>query len=81
MELYKDILCRILQSDSVEVTFPDLDILADLFSQTCYRTLQKIKAVLEDDSHTDAECFERIDTIIEIFEGIGCRITGRHDFG
>ena len=81
MELYHTILCHLLQNSRVEVTFPDLDLKTDLFGQTCYRTLQKIKSVLEDPTQTDTECFERIEAIMEIFASIGCQIQSRHDFG
>lgn len=81
MELYKDILCHLLQNTSIEVTFTSPDNKTDLFGEVCYRTLKKIKEVVEDATQTDAECFARMEEIIEIFESIGCRIKHRHDFG
>jgi len=81
MELYKDILCTLLQNEAVEVRFPDLALPTDFFSTVCYRALEKIKAVLEDHTLDDPECFERIEQIIGIFEDLGAKIPNRHDFG
>ena len=81
MELYKDILCTLLQNTAVEVRFPDLALPCDFFGTVCYRTLKKIKAVIEDPTLDDPECFERIEKIMEIFEELGSKIPTRHDFG
>lgn len=81
MELYKDILCTLLQSNTVEVRFPDLTLPCDFFGNICYRTLQKIKAVIEDNTLDDPECFEKIEEIMQIFEEISGKLPHRHDFG
>ena len=81
MELYKDILCRLLQNTHIEVTFQGLTPASDFLGGVCYRTLKQIKAVLEDASLNDPECFAKIEQIIEIFEEFGSRISGRHDYG
>ena len=81
MKLYKDILCTILKNEAVEVRFPDLSLSDDFFGAICYRTLKKIKTILEDKTLDDPECFEKIEEIIEIFEELGAKISGRHDFG
>ena len=81
MELYKEILCHILADTRIEISFPNMESPSDLFRDVCYRTLKKIKSVLEDETLNDPECFEKIEQIMEIFEDIGCRISGRHDFG
>ncbi|MBS5660480.1 MAG: hypothetical protein KHW79_04285 [Clostridiales bacterium] len=46
-----------------------------------YQALQKIKAVIHDDSLTDNECFMKIEEIICIFEALGSNDGTRHDFG
>ena len=82
MKLYKEILVKALQKKEVEVFFPDLDIdPAQIVEQTCYRTLEQIKAVIHDDSLDDKECFMRIDDIVRAFEEIGSGGGYRHDFG
>lgn len=52
-----------------------------LFEKECYILLEKIKAVLEDDSLDDKECFERIECLVCLFEEIGSDCGTRHDFG
>lgn len=47
----------------------------------CYKALQKIKAILEDDSLEDSECFYRIEENICVFEELGSGCDNRHDFG
>ena len=42
--------------------------------------MQKIREILEDDSLTDADCFEKIEQILCIFEE-HCIGVSRHDFG
>ena len=81
MDLYKDILMGALSKHRVEVTFPDLRIdAAQIVEGTCYRALEKIKAVIEDDSLEDAECFNRIEAIVHALEDIGSNGGSRHDF-
>ena len=81
MELYKDILCTLLQNAAVDVRFPDLALPCDFFGTVCYRTLKKIKAVIEDDTLDDPTCFSKIEEIMEIFEELCGKIPHRHDFG
>ena len=81
MELYKDILSKLLQNDAVTVKFENLTLPTDFFSAICYRTLKRIKAVIEDDSLDDPECFERIEEIMQIFEELCGKLPHRHDFG
>lgn len=53
----------------------------DLYTEMrCYEALRKIKAVLEDESLTDAACFQKIEEMINIFEEIGSDGGSRHDF-
>ncbi len=80
MELYREILCHILSKTNIEISFPNMESPSDLFRDVCYRTLKKIKSVLEDSTLDDTECFEKIEQIMEIFEDIGSRISQRHDF-
>lgn len=81
MELYKNILCTLLQNNAVEVHFPDLELSTDFFGTVCYRTLQKIKAVIEDDTINDPTCFLKIEEIMQIFEELCGKLPKRHDFG
>ena len=82
MELYKEILAQILSQQNAEIIFPDLHLDATkIMELECYKTLRKIKAVIEDDSLEDEECFKKIEEIVCIFEEMGSSGGGRHDFG
>ena len=82
MDLYKEILAHALTYGQMQIVFPEpeKDILA-IAENVCYQTLQKIKAVIEDDSLEDKECCYKIEEIICAFEDIGCVGLHRHDFG
>jgi len=47
----------------------------------CYKALLQIKDILGDGALDDAECFEKIEQIVCLFEQIGSSGNGRHDFG
>ncbi len=81
MELYKDILVKLLSHSTVEVIFPkeDKDI-ATLVESTCYKALKRIQQIIEDDTMSDPECFMKIEEIIRTLEIVGCHDGFRHDF-
>ena len=82
MELYKEILARALMCGEIQITFsgqqPDI---SKMIECKCYKALQKIKAIIEDDSLNDKECFMKIEEIICALEEIGINGGNRHDFG
>ena len=82
MELYKEIVARALARGEIQVTFsgqePDISKVAE---DTCYKALKKIKAIIEDDSQNDKECFMKIEEIVCVLEEIGTNGVNRHDFG
>ena len=82
MELYKEIFAHALTYGQIQFVFPcqENDILK-IAEKVCYQTLQKIKAIIEDDSLEDKECFYKIEEIVCALEDIGCVGLGRHDFG
>ena len=82
MELYKEILVQALSQQRAEIIFPDLRINAtQIIELECYKTLKKIKAVIEDDSLEDESCFRKIEEIVCVFEEMGSSSGERHDFG
>ena len=81
MELYNEILCYLLRKETVEIRFPELTPRHEVIESICYRTLKKIKEILQDDSLEDKECFLKIEEIICTFEKIGSSGGSRHDFG
>lgn len=83
MELFQEILCHVLADKKVQVSFSgltDTEIIK-ITELECYKALQKIKAILEDDSLEDSECFYRIEEIVCVFEDLGSGCGNRHDFG
>ena len=82
MELYRDILYRILESEEFEILLPKWKMnVEEMMEMKCYQALQEIKKILEADELDDAECFESIEKIICVFEKLGSGINERHDFG
>ena len=80
MELYKELLFQILREENVQVSFNNLN-LNELLESACYRTLCKIKNVIEDDALDDQSCFRKIEEIVCVFEDLGGSGGIRHDFG
>ena len=77
MDLYKEILSKVLEKEEIHITFTNLKMdAAEIIVTESYEALQKIKAVIEDDSLYDFECVERI---VRVFEEIGSGCI-RHDF-
>lgn len=82
MELYKEILVNVFAKNEIRVTLPELEISApEIVDMECYKALHKIKAIIEDDSLEDKECFMKIEKIIRLFEELGSGGGNRHDFG
>ena len=82
MELYKEILAGVLAHQEIQINFPNLQITpTEIVELKSYQVLQKIKAVITDDSLTDSECFMKIEEIICVFEELGISSGSRHDFG
>ena len=81
MELYKEILAHALTYGEVKITFSEDCDLSKIVENECYQALQKIKAVIEDDSLDDPECFEKIEQIVCVLESISSGGGFRHDFG
>ena len=83
MELYQEILCHVFANEKIQVSFPELintDV-TRIVELECYKALCKIKAILEDDSLADSECFQQIEEIVCAFEELGSGGGNRHDFG
>lgn len=82
MELYRDMLCRILETEEFEILLPKWNMkVEEMMELKCYQALQEIKRILEDDELDDEECFESIEKIISVFETLGSGVHERHDFG
>ena len=82
MELYKEILVNVLQRQQVRVLFPRLKISArEIVGMECYKALRKIRAILADDRLNAAECFQKIEAIVQVVDQMHVGCGGRHDFG
>ena len=82
MKLFEEILIQALIEGKVQVSFGGADCtVTALVEGRCYQVLEKIKAIIQDDSLDDAECFARIEKIICALEEIGSDGGFRHDFG
>ena len=81
MELYEEIIIQLLKEHPESFLRRESNAsFANLFEHTCYQTLQKIKAIIEDDSLDDPDCFWKIEKIVNAFEDIGSTGGNRHDF-
>lgn len=80
MELYKEILAHALMRGEVEITFPGECDPAEIVEGECYKALEKIKAVIRDDSLSDEECFMKVEEIVNVLESVGSSGGFRHDF-
>ena len=81
MNLYQEILCNLLKSETLEINFPNIPAMVNLVELKCYGALKKIKEILEDDSLSDKECFWKIEEIVCVLEDLGSDAGNRHDFG
>lgn len=82
MQLKDEILKKILEDEVENMALRNLAMNAtDIVESECYQALQKIKAIIEDDSLEDSECFLKIEQIVCIFEELGSNGGIRHDFG
>lgn len=82
MDLYKEILAHMLSNEKITIEFPNLTLSAsEIIAAESYRALQQIKAILDDESLDDPECFLKIEGIVQAFEALGSGCGTRHDFG
>ena len=80
MELYKELLLQILSEENMQILFNNLNV-NELLESVCYRTLCRIKEIIEDDTLDDPECFMKIEEIVCVLEEVGSSGGIRHDFG
>ncbi len=81
MELYRDLLVKLLENEEIRIEFPNLSISpSELVEMRCYNALKEIKLIIEDDSYSDKECFMKIEKIVCLLEDLGSDGGSRHDF-
>ena len=81
MNLYQEMLCKLLENERIEVKFPDIPAMVNMVELKCYEALRKIKEILEDHTLSDKECFWKIEEIVLLLEELGSHAGVRHDFG
>ena len=82
MKLYQEILCHVFANEKIQVSFPELihtDV-TRIVELECYKALAKVKAIIENDTLADSECFQQIEEIVCTFEELGSGGGSRHDF-
>lgn len=82
MELYEEIIIHALEKQQISLAaLEQTSYMAKIVEGVCYRTLRRIKEIVEDDSLTDEACFWKIEEIVVALEQIGSDGGTRHDFG
>ena len=81
-ELFKEIFLHAVITGEIQVSFHGMErTVAEVIEGKCYQALQKIKAVISDDSLEDPECIWKVEEILCVLEEIGCSGGCRHDYG
>lgn len=52
-----------------------------LVSDAAGRALLAIRDILADETLSDESCFQKIEAVVSLLEGLGISCGGRHDFG
>lgn len=82
MRLYQEMLAHYLSQENAQILFPNLHLDAmDIVESEALQVIQKIQAIITDDSLEDKECFMRIEEIVSVLEDYGIDCGTRHDFG
>lgn len=78
MELYKEILIKVLSNSKIEIEFPHLEIsAAEIVEIKAYKALKRIKQVLVCREVEKQDSLREIEEIIRVFEILGSDITGK----
>ncbi len=82
MTLFNEIFAQAVTNGEIQVSFRGVQGAATAVVEgQCYQALQKIKAILNNETLDDKECFQKIEEIVCILEEIGSNGGSRHDFG
>lgn len=80
MELYKEILLKAITQQIYKVILSPEFSANEIIDSICYKTLLKIKEIIEDDAFDDSKCYIKIEKIVCLFEDIGSNGGNRHNF-
>lgn len=84
MDLYREMLEKMVEEASIGALLEKKMEASDWPKQLemrCYKALCRIRDILWDDALNDAECFLKIEEIVQVLEEIGSDGGSRHDFG
>ena len=74
-------LAKFLENDKTAQIFLNYETsIEQIVKSECYMALEKIQAVVRNDSLSDPECFTRVEEIICALEDIGGNCGSRHDW-
>ena len=78
----KEILIEILRHTNINISFSMLDgtDFEKIIQSELYDTLNRIRTIIQDGALDDAQCFEKIEEIVRLFEEKGIDCDARHDF-
>ncbi len=80
MELYNEMLMRLLERRKIQVSIPELEIdPKEYIEMKSYQALKQIHDILENESYGDEDCIDKIEEIICTFEAMGSHCGFRHD--
>ena len=84
MDLYREMLEKMVEEASIGALLEKKMEASDWPKQPemrCDQALCRIRDILWDDALNDAECFLKIEEIVQVLEEIGSDGGSRHDFG
>ncbi|MEG1578691.1 MAG: hypothetical protein RR336_08005, partial [Oscillospiraceae bacterium] len=71
MQLYEEIFSSLAEEKLQVLIEAVKNNSSQIIEGRCYQALNKIKAVIQDDSLEDKDCFLKIEAIIESLESLG----------
>ena len=81
MELLEELVVQTVCETSDCKVAVSQEMLKAIIESKCYYMLAKIRDIIKDGELDDAECFEKIEEIVCLFEKMGIDFGSRHDFG
>lgn len=83
MDLFKEILYHIMfEKEQKYNAYKKLGIdESKMIEIACYKALKNIRDIIRDDNLNDADCYLKIEYVIQEFEKIGSNGGNRHDNG
>lgn len=79
--MFSDIVVKLLRQEGLPEWLQSEMALNRRVEGECFKALQKIQAVVDDDRLDDPGCFMRVEEIVRILEETGSGGGFRHDFG